>query len=153
MKEFDLYEPMNIWLNDYLSDKYKGWNIYTTYASHKVSLDKILEKYNIHCPLAIGIDIQIDILGIVKKNHEFKLFFIEAKKGSLTLRDLGQLWSYCKLINPEEAFLFSAQDLGSLNKILNVWNRIDLLKFGDNKQIKNMQIAVWDSFTQTPRFF
>ena len=101
--------------------------------------------------MATGIDIQIDVLGIVKnKSGAFRLFFIEAKKTSLTLRDLGQLWAYCKLIDPEEAFLLTSADLGSLNKILNIYKREDLLDFGDGKRIKKMKIAVWNVKTNSP---
>ena len=78
------------------------------------------------------------------------LLFIEAKKTSLTLRDLGQLWAYCKLIDPEEAFLLTSADLGSLNKILNIYKREDLLDFGDGKRIKKMKIAVWNMQTNRP---
>jgi hypothetical protein len=37
----------------------------------------------------IGIDIQIDVLGIVKKSGKYKLFFVEVKAARLTLRNLG----------------------------------------------------------------
>ena len=43
------------------------------------------------------------------------MFFIEAKKTNLTLRDLGQLWSYCKLIDPEEAFLMTSVAFGGIS--------------------------------------
>ena len=62
----------------------------------------------------------------------------------LTLRDLGQLWAYCKLIDPEEAFLLSSENLGSLNKLLNVFHREDLLDFGDDSRIKKMRVGKWD---------
>lgn len=88
--------------------------------------------------------IQIDVLGIARKKNNVKLFFIEAKKTKLTLRDLGQLWAYCKLIDPEEAFLFSSAGLGSLNKLVQSFRREDLLDFGDGKKIKKMKIAKWD---------
>ena len=90
------------------------------------------------------------MLGIVKKSGQFKLFFIEAKKTNLTLRDLGQLWAYCKLIDPEEAFLMTSAGLGSLNKLLNVYKREDLLDFGDGKRIKKMKVAVWNMQTNAP---
>lgn len=62
----------------------------------------------------------------------------------LNLHDLGQLWAYCKLCNPAEAFLLSSAGIGSLNKILNNLSRTDLLDFGDGRKIKKMQIAKWD---------
>lgn len=149
MKEFDLYQPMCVWLESYLRDKYKNQEVIVVDA-HSERLDRVLRKYDIIHDVATGIDIQIDVLGIVRNNKGFKLFFIEAKITSLTLRDLGQLWAYCKLIDPEEAFLMTSADLGSLNKILNVYKREDLLDFGDGKHIKKMKVAVWNITKNAP---
>ena len=80
MKEFELYEPMRVWLNQYLQDKYAQDEIITVDA-HSERLDRVLRKYGIVYDVATGIDIQIDVLGIVKNSRgSFKLFFIEAKK-------------------------------------------------------------------------
>lgn len=150
MKEFDLYPPMQLWLETYLKDKYKFADKIIVVDSHSERLDRVLRKYDIFQEEAVGVDIQIDVLGIVKKEDKFKLFFIEAKKTSLTLRDLGQLWAYCKLIDPAEAFLMTSADLGSLNKLLNVYKREDLLDFGDGKRIKKMKIAIWNMQSCAP---
>jgi len=147
--EFELYLPMKNWLQEYLENKYKGYKIITV-DSHAEKLDKVLAKFNITNELAVGVDIQIDILGIVRKENLVKLFFIEAKKTNLTLRDLGQLWAYCKLINPEEAFLITSAGLGTLNKILNTLKREDLLDYGDGKFIKKMKITIWNLFSNSP---
>lgn len=149
MKEIELYEPMTRWLNGYLNDKYPKTEIITA-DTHSERLDRALKRYGIDCDVATGIDIQIDIVGIVKPANGYKLFFIEAKRTSLTLKDLGQLWAYCKLINPEEAFLLTSADLGSLNKILNIYKREDLLDFGDGRIIKKMKIGVWNILTSAP---
>ena len=144
-KEFELYEPMRLWLQKYLEEKYKGWKI-TTIDSHARTLDSFLEENKVveNYPQSVGLDIQIDVLGILQKGSKNNIVFIEAKKTSLTLHDLGQLWAYCKLCDPFEAFLLSSKDLGSLNKILNNLNRVDLLDFGDGKTIKKMQVGKWD---------
>ena len=147
--ELELYEPMRVWLHTYLTDKYKSYEIITLDA-HNKRLDRALRKFGILCDIATGIDIQIDVLGIARNSKSVKLFFIEAKKTSITLRDLGQLWAYCKLIDPDEAFLMTSADMGSLNKILNVFKREDLLDFGDGKIIKKMKVAVWNIKTRTP---
>lgn len=147
--EFDLYEPMRIWLQRYLEDKYKGYEIITV-DSHSERLDRMLTKLDIKDDFATGMNIQIDILGIARKNDIIKLIFIEAKKTDLTLRDLGQLWSYCKLVNPEEAFLMTSAELGSLNKLLNTFKREDLLDFGDGKHIKKMRVVLWNLSTNAP---
>ena len=143
MLENELYEPMRIWLEQYLRDKYKGYEIITLDTSQE-RLDRALSRYGVVCESAVGVDIQIDVLGIAKKKQTTKLFFIEAKKTRLTLRDLGQLWAYCKLIDPEEAFLLSSIGLGSLNKLLYSLAREDLLDYGIGKKIKKMRVGKWD---------
>jgi len=143
MKEEDLYEPMRIWLEQYVKDKYKKYDVVAVDA-HAERLDRVLAKYEIVNEMANGVDIQIDVLAIAKKGKDIKLFFIEAKKTKLTLRDLGQLWAYCKLVDPDEAFLLSSAGLGSLNKLLNAFRREDLLDFGDGKKIKKMRVGKWD---------
>ncbi|MBI9009333.1 MAG: hypothetical protein JEZ05_04810 [Tenericutes bacterium] len=140
---------MCIWLESYMKDNYKGYKVIVVDA-HSERLDRVLKKYDITYDLATGVDIQIDVLGIARRKDKVKLIFIEAKITRLTLRDLGQLWSYCKLINPEEAFLFSSHSLGSLNKILNNYGREDLLDFGNTKKIKKMMVGVWDIKQKSP---
>lgn len=147
--EEELYEPMRLWLDQYVKDKYKKYEVISIDA-HAERLDRILAKYDIIYELANGVDIQIDVLAIARKNNDVKIFFIEAKKTKLSLRDLGQLWAYCKLVDPDEAFLLSSAGLGSLNKLLNAFRRDDLLDFGDGKKIKKMKVAKWDVKTNAP---
>lgn len=141
--EEELYEPMRLWLEQYVKDKYKKYEIIAIDA-HAERLDRVLAKYGIVNEMANGVDIQIDVLAIARRGTDIKLFFIEAKKTKLTLRDLGQLWAYCKLVDPDEAFLLSSADLGSLNKLLNSFKREDLLDFGNGKKIKKMRVGKWD---------
>ncbi len=142
---------MRVWLHNYISDRYKNHKIITVDA-HAERLDRVLAKYDIVNELAVGVDIQIDVLGIATTKNSVKLFFVEAKKTALTLRDLGQIWAYCQLINPAEAFIFSSYSLGSLNNIINVYGREDLLDFGDGKRIKKMKVSVWDTSSNLPNF-
>ena len=149
-KEFELYEPMRAWLQQYLENKYKGATVITI-DSHARTLDLFLVQHGIvdYYPQAIGLDIQIDVLGIVINKGKPNIAFIEAKKTQLNLHDLGQLWAYCKLCEPIEAFLLSSAGLGSLNKVLNNFNRQDLLDFGSGKTIKKMQVGKWDLTTKS----
>ena len=151
MLEEELYEPMRAWLEQYLTDKYKGHEIIVV-DTHSERLDRALAKYDIVNEMANGVDIQNDVLGIARKQGKAKLFFIEAKKTKLTLRDLGQLWSYCKLVDPEEAFLLTSADLGSLRKLLVSFKREDLLDFGDGKRIKKMRVGCWDMVKNAPEW-
>ena len=79
MREFDLYPPMQEWLELYLRDKYKSSDEIIVVDAHSERLDRVLRKYNIIQEEAIGVDIQIDVLGIVKKAGKVKLFFIDRK--------------------------------------------------------------------------
>ena len=149
MQEKELYEPMRIWLDKYMRDKYRGYEIITT-DCHSERLDRTLARYDIIKEQANGVDIQIDVLGIAKNKNIVKLIFIEAKKTKLTLRDLGQLWAYCKLVDPEEAFLLTSADLGSLKKIVGGFKREDLLDFGNGKIMKKMIIGKWSVTRNAP---
>lgn len=151
MKEEDLYEPMCKWLEQYLADHYPKHEIIVV-DSHSERLDKVLSKFGIVKEQANGVDIQIDVLGIARHGNNVKLFFIEAKKTRLTLRDLGQLWAYCKLIDPDEAWLLTSENLGSLKKLLAGFNREDLLDFGNGKKIKKMKVGIWDIKKDMPDF-
>jgi hypothetical protein len=143
--EEELYEPMRCWLQQYLEDLHPHRKVLAL-DTHAQVLDSVLEKYDVisEYPQVVGVDIQIDILGIVWTRSRVELTFIEAKKTALSLHSLGQLWAYCKLCNPDEAFLLSSVGLGSLNKILTNLARTDLLFFGDGQHIKNMKIGKWD---------
>jgi len=44
--EFELYEPMRVWLQQYLEDKYRGAEIITV-DSHARTLDLFLEEYGV----------------------------------------------------------------------------------------------------------
>lgn len=145
--EKELYPPMCEWLRVKLEEKYKNKKCVVIVEDvSTISLDRALVKHDVlnYYPQIVGLDIQIDVLGIVKWANKASLFFIEAKKTALNLHDLGQLWAYCKLCDPDEAMLLSSTGLGSLNKVLNNLGRTDLLAFGEGKVIKNMQVAKWD---------
>lgn len=82
-KEIELYEPMRIWLQKYLEDKYKGAHIVTV-DSHARTLDVILEDYGMidHYPQTVGLDIQIDVLGIIVKAANLQLLLLRPKRRS-----------------------------------------------------------------------
>lgn len=145
--EFDLYPGMCKWLKIYLEDKYKNKKCNVVVLdSHSVYLDSVLEKHNVvkYYPQVVGLKIQIDVLGIVVWEDKAEIYFIEAKKTALNLQDLGQLLIYCKLCDPEEAYLLSSDGLGSLTKVLNNLNREDLLDYGSGRRIKKINVAKWD---------
>jgi len=142
-EEEKLYPEIKEWLQNYLTDKYKGYTVETTFETSRRNLDVVLKSKGYQCKETIGLQIKIDVVGILKRGNDFKLVFVEVKDKDLTLKDLGQLWGYSQLINPIESFLISSKGLGRLSHIFNVLKREDLLKFG-TKTSKFMQIAKWD---------
>lgn len=142
-EEEKLYPEIERWLNDYLEDKYKKYKVEITSETSRQFLDIILKKKGININEAIGLKIKIDIVGILRSSDEIKLVFVEVKDVPLTLKDLGQLWGYTQLMDPEESFLISPKGFGRLSKLFNVSKREDLLKYGIDK-IKFMRIARWD---------
>ena len=59
--EFELYEPMRQWLEIYLKDRYKGFEIITTDA-HSERLKKVIKRDDTLDDTAVSIDIQIGVL-------------------------------------------------------------------------------------------
>lgn len=147
LREDELYAPMCVWLSMYMCDKHKRQNCEIIVVDcHSEYLDLILERHGIikYFPQVVGLQIEIDILGMAIWKNKAELIFIEAKKTSLNLQNLGQLLIYCRLCNPEEAFLLSSAGLGSLKKVLDNLKREDLLDYGTGRRIKKMKIARWD---------
>lgn len=145
--EFDLYPGMCKWLSTYLNDKFKNKKCDVVVVDcHSVYLDSVLNKYGViqYYPQVVGLKIEIDVLGIVIWEDRAEIYLIEAKKTALNLQNLGQLLIYCKLCNPEEAYLLSSGGLGSLKKVLNNLRREDLLDYGNGKKIKKIKVARWD---------
>ena len=141
--EIRLYPDIEKWLENYLRDRYKRWNVETTHKTSKIALDVVLKEKGIEIKEAIGLGIKVDIVGILTRKSEVKLALVEVKDKPLTLRDLGQLWGYTQLLNPVESFLISSRGLGTLTYILKVLKREDLLVFGSKRE-KMMKIAKWD---------
>lgn len=146
-REIELYAEMRNWLQTYLLDKYRNKSCKVIVVDcHSVYLDSVLEQHGIICyyPQVVGLKIEIDVLGMVIWSDKAEIHFIEAKKTPLTLPHLGQLLIYCKLCDPEEAYLLSSAGMGSLSKVLGILSREDLLDYGNGKKIKKIKVAKWD---------
>jgi uncharacterized membrane protein YheB (UPF0754 family) len=148
MKERNLYADVKNWLDSYLKERYRNYQIDTTYESSRKSLGVVLKEKNVIIEEAIGLSIKIDVMGILKKENDIKLVFIEIKNEPLTLKDLGQLWGYTQLINPVESFLISSEGLGALEYLFRVLKREDLLYYGP-KRANMMKVAKWDVVRKT----
>jgi len=151
-KEELLYPEIEAWCRQYLKDKYKEYEIITTHKTSKISLDAYLKTLNIEIKEAINLSIKIDVVGVLRKNQDTKLVFVEVKDDPLTLKDLGQLWGYTQLINPAESFLISPKGLGSLDYLLNILKWEDLLVYGSKRE-KMMKVCKWDTERKAIDYF
>lgn len=147
--EKDLYPPMCQWLELYLTDLYPKGEVIVLDTS-QVYLDSVLDQYGVldQYPQVVGIGMQIDVLGIVKTKQKVSLFFIEAKKTPLNTHDLGQILVYCRICDPEKAFLFSSAGMGALKKLIT--ERGDLTFYSTKKQLKMIQVGKWDVVRNMP---
>ena len=150
-KESDLYPGMVAWLRKHLEDKYPSDTIIVSDTSTR-KLEDVLRENGIDEPKSVGVNIQIDVLGIVKQQEKHHLIFIEAKKTALSLQDLGQLWAYCRLIEPSEAYLLSSKGFGSLSKVLNILGRKDMLDYGVTSKMMRMKVGIWKVEQNRPDF-
>lgn len=151
MKEKELYPDMVMWLDNYVKEKYPTYEVITKDTS-EIYLDYALKNMGIDYSMINGLKIQIDILSVAKNGSEFKLFFIEAKKDTLVLNNLGQLWIYSKLAQPEEAFLMTPGNFGSIGVVIGALNRRELLNYGKASTIKEIQIVKWDVNAKSPNW-
>lgn len=151
MEEKELYEPMVKWLDKYVKDKYPNYTV-NTFDSSQIYLEDALRKINVSYSVINGLQIQIDVLSVAQKGSDLLLFFIEAKKGTLVLKDLGQLYIYSKLAQPAEAFLITPKGFGSVGKVIGIMHKNELLNYGDQIIRKEIKVVQWDTISNSPNW-
>jgi hypothetical protein len=138
ISEQQTYKPLCKWLEKYIKDNTgeesqvfdtsaQTLNNYlrTNLDNFSIIEDKIKDLEDF--------DIRPDVVGI--SNHSSKLFFIESKVVALGIKEVGQLWAYSVIANPETSFLISTSAISSsLLKIIS--NNPEFLDFTNEKRIK-----------------
>lgn len=143
-QELALYEPMKLWFSGYFQNKNHGLKI-EVFDVHKYYLSDFFAKakFKKDFPDYSTYKIKVDLLGVVERNDQYELIFIEVKDGDLNFSNLAQLLVYSKLVRPVQAMLISPQGLSThLNDIVNKYHRMDMLEYMPNRRI---QLAKWDS--------
>jgi len=138
IKEQETYKPLCIWLKNFIKDTYgEDSQVFDTSAqtlnnfvrTNMESFSQIEDKIK-------GLedfDIRPDVVGI--SSNSKKLFFIESKIVALGIKEIGQLWAYSVIANPENSFLISTKNVSSsLLKI--IAQSKTFLDYGDNKKIQ-----------------
>lgn len=138
ISEQQTYKPLCEWLKIYIKENLNEESqVFDTSAQTlnnylKTNLDNfsnIEEKIkNLE-----DFDIRPDVVGIT--NDTNKIFFIESKIVSLGIKEVGQLWAYSVVANPEMSFLISTKEISS--SLLNIIsNNKSFLNFANNKKIQ-----------------
>ncbi len=137
ISEQQTYEPLCNWLNKYIKEiTGEESQVFDTSAQTlnnflRTNLDdfsavenriKDLEDY----------DLRPDVVGM--SNSSNKMFFIESKIVSIGIKEVGQLWAYSVIADPEMSFLISTK--GITSSLLNVIsNEKDFLSYSNHKKI------------------
>jgi len=147
--EIEMYPDICKWLESYLNDKFaEDSNKITVLDTHNSYLSNfIIElKYQKYFPEFSTYQIQQDITGFIEYNDKVELVFVECKLENLTLSNLSQLIGYSVIAIPFISILLSPKGMSnSLEKLLNVFNRRDILQYRPKRKIS---IIKWDIHKQ-----
>ncbi|OHB63949.1 MAG: hypothetical protein A2168_08920 [Planctomycetes bacterium RBG_13_50_24] len=144
MNEVDLYEPVRAWLERVLKARFKRMNV-RTYDSHKTNLSRLIQDLGLQSlfPQFNAWDVKVDVTGIVSNAKIGYIALVECKIKQLTLRDLGQLLGYSKVVNPILSVLTSPSSPSDpLITLLKDYGRLDVLEYGPES--RHIRIARWD---------
>ncbi len=98
-------------------------------------------------------DIKVDILGVVSKGEQSRLVFVECKIAPITLQHLCQLLGYCRVAEPEYAYIVSPRGMArSLERLLKIFRREDILTYGSSPQNISKRICIvrWNPYAKLP---
>lgn len=135
--EQQLYKPMCLYLEKFLSEKYKQEVVVhdtSAFYLDKFIVQKGLEQEFEFCD---NFKIKPDIVGFLRASK--KLIFVEVKDEELTIQSIGQLLGYCLVAQPEEAILVSPKEPNMALKMLLTADS-SFLQYGRDLRIK---IATW----------
>jgi hypothetical protein len=148
LKEYDLYEPIRLWLNNILIQQFKRMQVQVI-DSHKIKLSKLISELGFQrlFPQFNAWDVKIDITGIVSDGKTGHIALVECKANQLTLRDVAQLIGYSIVVKPILSILVSpAPPTDPLITLLKDYGRLDILRYGAKDQY--IRIATWDMAKQ-----
>ncbi|MBN2020833.1 MAG: hypothetical protein JW749_11490 [Sedimentisphaerales bacterium] len=144
MREYDLYEPVRLWLERVLCQRFKRMNV-NVIDSHNVKLSKLIAKLGVQklFPQFNAWDVKIDVTGLVFDDKMGHLALVECKADQLTLMDVAQLLGYSIIVKPVLSVLLSpASPTDPLITLLKDYGRLDVLKYGPSNRY--IRIAKWD---------
>lgn len=142
-KEPDMYPEVARWLKLFLAERNLEDEV-DTFPLGRAKLSSFLESKNLHEFFEdyLTYEIEVDVLGIIRKKEKAQLAFVECKLKPITLRDISQLLGYSKVAQPAHSLIISPEGLSkSVDLLFNTFRRYDVLNYGVGKNIK---IATWN---------
>jgi len=148
-KEKELYPEIVDWLKSFLEDRFSKWDV-SIFDTHREYLNSFLSRKNFNIKEAGTYQIKVDVTGILQKNGETKLVFVETKNTSITLKDISQILGYSKVANPVYSFLISPEGVSKpVQNLFEVYDRYDILKYSSDGKIRIYQ---WKEASKEPDF-
>jgi hypothetical protein len=142
-REDDMYPHVCTWLRKVLARRYRGAEILVENTSKKV-LSRWLYDRGLHGYFQgyQSFEIEVDVTGVAKTGSEVYMAFVECKLSKITLRDISQLLGYSRVAQPSLSLILSPKGLSdSMNALLNVFRRYDILHYNRGKYIV---VGKWD---------
>lgn len=141
--EFDTYEPLRDWLEEFLRRRFDTKS--AAWVTANQNLSRFLGDLN-HATMSQledldGLRIRPDVVGYIP--NEARFVFVESKITSIGISEIGQLLGYCLVACPKVAILVSTVEIDENIKQL-VESCPDLVNFGGELPI---QIVTLDSLT------
>jgi len=143
IKEQALYGDVAVWLERRLQALFPRWSV-EAFDTSRQRLSSFLERNGL-LKAFVGseaFEIEVDITGLMRRGSKTHLAFVECKIGPISLKDIGQILGYSRVASPMLSVILSPAGMSdSVNLLLTVYNRVDILEYGDGKRIK---IGTWD---------
>ena len=140
--EEKMYRPVAYWLRDLLKARH-GKRKVQAHVTSEVALYRWLEQkgFQEFFPEYLAYDIRVDITGIIYDDKSASLVLVECKVKPISLRDISQLLGYCRVAQPQSAWIVSPTGISRhVSCLLRTYHRYDVLKYNQTSAIS---VATW----------
>lgn len=145
MEKRELSNKIAKWLKTFLHDKFSSTHDVLEVIIPESNLSKLPNKYIKSCNNYSVWEFIPDVLGILKNkiNGEIELVLVNRSTEALSLKEIGEIYTYSKLVNSKLSFLVSSNGVSNEVGLLLLEDEIRnrLLRYSDGKEII---IFSWD---------
>lgn len=143
-----MYPEVREWLKNFLQQRHRRCEVCVLDTS-RLPVYRALRSLEISGLPSdwVSWDVRVDVLGIITSERAVQLALVECKNSAITLTHLSQLLGYCRVVQPEYAFLLSPMGVSSmLKRLLATYRRKDILQYQLNakRTLRSIVVARWD---------